>query len=62
MQTADKLCHFLTRHEIEFKRCDHPAVYTCVQAHFLDENAESGSLQGCEAVYKCLKVVGNMVA
>jgi Ala-tRNA(Pro) deacylase len=35
MQTADELCHFLTRHDIAFKRCDHPAVYTCAEAETL---------------------------
>jgi Ala-tRNA(Pro) deacylase len=35
MQTADQLCHFLTDHEIEFQRCDHPAVYTCAEAEAL---------------------------
>lgn len=35
MNSADELCHFLTRHEIEFERCDHPAVYTCAEAEAL---------------------------
>ncbi|MEJ2638533.1 MAG: prolyl-tRNA synthetase associated domain-containing protein [Desulfosarcinaceae bacterium] len=35
MQTADDICHFLTHHQIEFRRCDHPAVYTCAEAEAL---------------------------
>jgi Ala-tRNA(Pro) deacylase len=35
MQTAEELCHFLTRHAIDFQRCDHPAVYTCAEAEAL---------------------------
>lgn len=35
MQTAAELCHFLTHHEIEFQRCDHPAVFTCAEAEAL---------------------------
>ena len=35
MQNADELCQFLTRHQIEFQRCDHPPVYTCAEAEAL---------------------------
>jgi Ala-tRNA(Pro) deacylase len=35
MQTADELCQLLTREGIDFKRCDHPAVYTCAEAEAL---------------------------
>lgn len=35
MQNADELCQFLTRNDIDFQRCDHPAVFTCAEAEAL---------------------------